>query len=342
MVGFIDRIRARRDARRNPFRPTPFADEQQANVQQLGGQANQAGGQYQDAYGALGDAKAGFDALAAGEGPSLAQAQLEAQSGKNIAAQMALAGQARGGNLNAVTQGAQATGAGMMLQTNQQLAEQRMAEQLAAMNASAGMAGQMAGMSSDRQLGMMGMGQQALGQQVSNDMAWKLAMLDDRRRQQEGNRAFGLNAAGLGLEVAGAAIPGGGAFSDRDLKTKVKRAKSPIAMLLLASPEDCEDEDEPMGEPSTARKLAARKALGKVEPYEYEYNAEGKARGMPGGKVVGVMAQDLERSEAGREVVEEKDGRKWLDGRKALSLVLAGAADHEQRLAELEGKRRAS
>jgi hypothetical protein len=354
MVGFIDRIRARMDRRRNPNRPVPMAAEQTANVAQLGAQAGQAGGQYQDAYGALGGAKAGFDALAAGEGPSLAQAQLEAQSGRNIASQMALAGQARGGNLSGMAQAAQATGAGMALQTNQQMAELRAQEQLAAMQGAAGLAGQMAGMSSDRQLGMMGMGQQALGSQVDRDMAWRLAQQDARQRQRESNRAFGLGVVdrGLGAVEAGAGMAG--TFSDRDLKQDIKRAKSPIAMLLLAKPEadecpscgragcEAEHETESMGrgdDPSVAKRLAARKAFKKLRSYEYEYTDEGRDKGMPGGKVVGVMAQDLEKSEAGRELVSEKKGRKWIDGRKALSLVLAGAADHEQRLAALEKRR---
>lgn len=322
-----------------------MAAEQTRNVAELGQMADGAGGQYRDAFGALGDAKTGFDALAAGEGPSLAQAQLEAQSGRNIAAQMALAGQARGGNLSAMTNQAQATGVGMAMQTNQQLAELRAEEQLAAMQASAGLAGQMAGMSSDRQMGMMGMGQQALGAQADRDMAWRLAQQDNKMRRKDGNRAFGLNAVGLGLEMA----PGmAGMFSDRNLKRDIKPAKSPIAMVLLADSEHegcevcgrsgckAEHETESMGDGGDQARLAARQALGKLRPYEYEYTQEGRERGMPGGKIVGVMAQDLEKSEAGRELVDEEHGRKWVDGPKALSLVLAGAADHEQRLRALE------
>lgn len=358
MAGFIDRVRARWHRRRNPsLPPTPMAAEQTANVQQLGAQAGRAGGQYQDAFGALGDAKAGFDALAAGEGPSLAQAQLEAQSGRNIAAQMALAGQARGGNMAGMSQAAAATGTGMALQTNQQMAELRANEQLGAMQAGAGLAGQMAGMSSDRELGMMGMGQQAFGAQVAGDMAWRLAQQEAAQRKREANRAFGLGVAdrGLGAIEAGANIAG--TFSDRVLKRDIKPAKSPIAMLLLGKGEDddacphcgrpgcaAEHETESMGSddgdedegPSLVRRLAARDAFKKLKPYEYEYNDEGREKGMPEGKVLGVMAQDLEKSEAGRELVDEKNGRKWIDGRKALSLVLAGAADHEARLAALE------
>ena len=154
-------------------------------------------------------------------------------------------------------------------------------------------------------------------------------------------------------------------MSDINVKEKIKPIKSPIAMLLLGKAksgddDECEGEEcehcgrmgcksehetESMGssdddeKPSLARRLAAREAFGKMRPYEYEYNDEAKSMGMPSGKVVGIMAQDMEKSEAGKEVVGEKEGRKWLDGPKAISLVLAGAADHETRLAELEKKR---
>lgn len=360
MAGFIDRIRARKGIwvdRRDPNRPVPMSAEQSANVDMLGNMAGGAGGQYQDAYGALGGAKAGFDALASGSGPSLAQEQLKTQSGKNIAAQMALAGQARGGNMAAMTNAAAATGSGMQMETNRQMAELKAGEQLAAMNASAGLAGQMAGMSSDRQMGMMGMGQDAFGSQVDRDMAWRLAQQDARMRRKENNRAFGLGIAdrGLGAIEAGAGIAG---MSDIRVKENIKPVKSPIAMLLLGKVksgdedgecphcgrEDCESEHETesMGsdeKPSMAKRLAARDALSKLKPYEYEYNEEGREKGMPKGKVIGVMAQDMEKSEMGADAVEEKDGRKWIHGFKSLSMVLAGAADHEARLAALEKKR---
>lgn len=350
--GFIDRIRARWQRRRAPA-PMPISGaEQAANAEKLDALAGAAGRQYEGAYGALGDAKARFDALAAGQGPSVAQAQLEAASGRNIAAQMALAGQARGGNLAQMANQAQATGAGMAMQTQQQMAELRAEEQLAAMNASAGLAGQMAGMANDRQMGTLGMGQQAMAAQADRTMAWGMAQQDQAQRRRESNLGFG-----LGLLEAGTGLAG--TFSDRTLKRDIKPAKSPIAMLLLAEDDeddggcphcgrpDCqaEHETESMGseppEPEAeggglARRLAARKALGKLRPYEYEYNDEGRARGMPEGKVVGVMAQDLELSEAGRALVDDEQGRKWIDGRKALSLLLAGAADHEARLRAVE------
>lgn len=350
--GFIDRIRARWQRRRAPAAMPVSGAEQAANAEKLDALAGAAGRQYEGAYGALGDAKARFDALAAGQGPSVAQAQLEAASGRNIAAQMALAGQARGGNLAQMANQAQATGAGMAMQTQQQLAELRAEEQLAAMNASAGLAGQMAGMANDRQMGTLGMGQQAMGAQADRAMAWGMAQQDQAQRRRESNLGFG-----LGLLEAGTGLAG--TFSDRTLKRDIKPAKSPIAMLLLADPEVSEDgggcphcgrpgceaehETESMGSDSAereggglAQRLAARKALGKLRPYEYEYNDEGRSRGMPEGKVVGVMAQDLERSEAGRELVDDEQGRKWIDGRKALSLLLAGAADHEARLRAVE------
>lgn len=55
--------------------------------------------------------------------------------------------------------------------------------------------------------------------------------------------------------------------------------------------------------------------------FEYKDPAHGE------GEIVGVMAQDLEKSKLGREIVEEDEqGRKYVDGRKLSSLFLASLA----------------
>jgi Chaperone of endosialidase len=366
-----ERRQARRDRRWGQDYTNPFEDEQYANRAKLGRLGTEAGGQYQDAYGALGDARAGLDALAAeaGQGPSLAEAQLETNAGRNIAAQMAMAGQARGGNMASMTQAAQATGTGMALQTNQQLAELRAQEaaeaqnfKLSAMNASAGLAGQMAGMSSGRQLDSLGMGQAALQNDAAMAAQMQMQQNELRAQRKQANRQWANDVGNTGLRAAEGAAEAVGKLwpmSDVRVKEKIKPAKSPIAMLLLGKAEgecphcgregcEAEHETESKGSgeddetPGIARQLAARGALKKLKPYEYEYSDEGRAKGMPAGRVVGVMAQDLERSEAGREVVgEDEDGRKHIDVTKSISLVLAGAADHEKRLAALERNGRA-
>lgn len=56
------------------------------------------------------------------------------------------------------------------------------------------------------------------------------------------------------------------------------------------------------------------------------------------GERVGVMAQDLEQSFAGAEVVAEIDGVKHIDVPRAVSLLLAIVARQDARIRELEGK----
>lgn len=57
------------------------------------------------------------------------------------------------------------------------------------------------------------------------------------------------------------------------------------------------------------------------------------------GRRVGIMAQDLERSEAGKRIVFDAPGGKALDVNKALSAALASAARLNERVRDLEGKR---
>lgn len=60
-----------------------------------------------------------------------------------------------------------------------------------------------------------------------------------------------------------------------------------------------------------------------IKPYAYEY-LDGKHGD---GKFVGVMAQDLEKSKLGRQLVFEIDGVKSIDIKKAISLLLALTAE---------------
>lgn len=50
------------------------------------------------------------------------------------------------------------------------------------------------------------------------------------------------------------------------------------------------------------------------------------------GKQVGVMAQDLEKSDLGSQMVEEKGGKKWINFAKGLGAVLAAQADLNKRM----------
>lgn len=74
--------------------------------------------------------------------------------------------------------------------------------------------------------------------------------------------------------------------------------------------------------------------LDALKPYRYRYTDERFGRG----ERAGIMAQDLERSEAGRRIVTETTEGKMLDVNKALSATLAMNARLNERLRKLEGK----
>lgn len=84
-------------------------------------------------------------------------------------------------------------------------------------------------------------------------------------------------------------------FSDRNGKDHIKEASDKLKAMFL-----------------------------KLKPYEYEY--KNKAHGK--GKHIGVMAQDLQKSELGSSVVESADGGMLrVDMKKSLSLLMAAVAD---------------
>jgi hypothetical protein len=91
-------------------------------------------------------------------------------------------------------------------------------------------------------------------------------------------------------------------------------------------------------------KSEARNMLGNLTPYSYNYKQDAKDAGMPEGRQLGVMAQDLEKSKAGSAMVgrDEQTGYKDVDYLKGLPTMMAGLADQEARLRKLEGKRRKS
>lgn len=67
--------------------------------------------------------------------------------------------------------------------------------------------------------------------------------------------------------------------------------------------------------------------------FEYKNKSNGT------GKQVGVMAQDLEKSKLGGQIVDNKKGQKQVDFAKGLGAVLAAQADLNKRLKALEGRR---
>jgi hypothetical protein len=112
-----------------------------------------------------------------------------------------------------------------------------------------------------------------------------------------------------GLLQAGGQVAGAAAMaSDRNLKTDIKEAGRDIDELLST-----------------------------IKPYAYRYTDEKHGKG----ERIGIMAQDLQRSKRGRELVTGLPGGEGLgvDVNKALSATLAGLARVNERLSAVEGRR---
>lgn len=75
--------------------------------------------------------------------------------------------------------------------------------------------------------------------------------------------------------------------------------------------------------------------LKKLKPASFKYK-EPTAPGRTPGRHTGVMAQDVEKSSAGKGMVSEQGGVKMLDGQKMVEMALASAARLSQRVEQLE------
>lgn len=280
----------------------------QTGVQQsyLGSRANQGAaalGQAQQAQrGALGL----YQQAATGQAPSAAEAMMARERDRGIADTMALMAQGRGGNLGGTIAAANAAGQAQRQQSVQDMAALRAQEMEAARAGLAGISGQMAGQAGSQMMGYDQMGTSFMGQNLDRQQQDEQFDRQMRFNQQQANRNFGLQ---LGSQLAGGAFDmfGMGMMSDARLKT------------------DVEDGGEEV-----------REAVSKLVPVSWRYKEAKHGEG----RFTGVMAQDLERSKAGKRIVKETPEGKAVSVAGMSALALAHAADVEKRLAALEGGKR--
>ena len=83
-----------------------------------------------------------------------------------------------------------------------------------------------------------------------------------------------------------------------------------------------------------------RAILDKVRPYAFRYK-DPKAPGTTDGRLVGVMAQDLEKSDGGKEMIRmAPDGTMMVDMVRAVSASLSASGDLHHRMKALESSRK--
>jgi hypothetical protein len=125
---------------------------------------------------------------------------------------------------------------------------------------------------------------------------------------EDSGNAFTWQMIGQGAQAAAAALPL--LASDERLKKNVRKPSKEQVEELLAA----------------------------IKPRTYEYK-DAEVPGAAPGRFLSPMAQDLEKSELGKDlVVEGVDGYKRVDYARGLGALLASAAFQEERIAKLEKK----
>jgi hypothetical protein len=150
-------------------------------------------------------------------------------------------------------------------------------------------------------------GKQGTAQQnFSNEMEKRKAVagIADQQRQAALAKSASASQMQNSMIGAGAQIGAAALMSDKRAKENIKPANLEIESLL-----------------------------GKLKPYSFDYKDESHGQG----KQTGIMAQDLEKSKAGRGAVLDTPGGKMVDGAKASTLALAALANLNDRLKKLEG-----
>lgn len=240
-----------------------------------------------------------------GQGPSLADAQMKSAANRSLAQQMAMAASGRGGNAALRQRQAMAGGA----QTGREIAEAsgiaRLQEQQQAQNM------------------LMNLSQQQQGQDLQQIMQPAQGVMEGEKsrfaadvarrnavQEQQGGMLGGL--LGAGAQLGAAYLTGGAsaALSDEREKKNVKSGSKSVSEFL-----------------------------DKLSSKNYEYKDTSKPGTAPGNRV-GVMAQDLEKSDMGKTLVKDTPQGKMVDTQQGFGAILAAQSELNERLKKLEGKKR--
>lgn len=259
-------------------------------------------------------------------GPSAAEMQMQRGLDSSVQNAMAMAAAQRGNPMLAQRQ-AQMSAGQMSADVAGQSAQLRAQEQLAAQNLYAQQLAGMRGMDlqgqqmwSQRELGLTGLGQnQALSQAQLDQQAALANQSAYQRAIDQAIQAYGVDQ-GVSVQQSAqdAQVAGSGMAAGAGL----------LAALAMACDERSKKEKrDGHGE--------IRELFEALRPVEYEYNEDVGERP---GRHVGILAQDLQRSKAGRAMVgTDERGRLNVDMKRALAAALAGTADLHARVASLEG-----
>lgn len=314
--GMIERGRERR-ARRRGLRQRGYdAPAPQYNTG-VGAGFAQAQGQGMEAAGlgraGMQETMGMYRDMAQGNGPSVAEQQMQRGNDQAVANQMAMQAAGTSGNLGSAMRGASAAGAGMSMQANADAAQLRAAEQQAAMAGMAGLATNYTQGGLAQQQGAMGLRAGMAGQQLAADTQWGLGQRGLDLEQIQGNRGFGL---GIMKGITGAAGTGASSaamFLPPPIPPSDMRGKQNIVPLGG-------------GEATEATRQAG------ASTFEYKPGVG------PPGRRAGIMAQGLASTELGSAALgpEREDGLMTVDSGQLSTLNAATNAETIGRLDRLE------
>lgn len=259
-------------------------------MRQLGAQSGAPG------LAAQGSALQLMGRTASGQGPSVAQQQMQQAQNRNMAQSMALVGMGRGGNLAGAQQQALGAQAGLGAQSVRDLSLMRAQEQLAAQQAYAQQANAMAG----QQMGYEQLAQQGVIAGGQQNIDWQLGKgaLDLEREKFQNQQRMGWVNAGVGLVGAVGSFFG----SDERLKTGIAPA-------------------------------SAAGAAAEIAPVQYDYRPGAGPEGQQIGVSADQVAQT---SLGPTLVRRGPDGMLQIDGARAGVAGLAAAGENTRRLEALE------
>lgn len=256
---------------------------------------------------------------ALGQGPSIANMQMKAAQDRNLAQQLALAKSVnRGANPNLAARSARMNAA----QTNQGIAQQ---------GAIAGLQEQMANQA-QYQSYLQGQQQNFGNLSGLRTQALTGAAGVQQGQQQQDNALIGGLLGTAGQIGAAMAMPAA-IISDKREKTKIKSE-------IYKSVSD-ENEKKEVSIAKNSESMNPKHFLDALQAYSYEYKNPEKP-GAGDKRYLGIMAQDLEKAgPAGKALVNtQQDGTKIVDMGKGFGTILAAQAHLNERLKELESKKK--
>ncbi len=235
---------------------------------------------------------------AAGNGPSLAQMQLQKGTDQNISNAMALGASQRGAGQAGMLKGIQGQQAGIAQGMANDAGMLRLQEQMQAQ----GMLGQQLGATrgADQSWAGMGMQNSQFNAGQGNQMSMSQANIDvelEKLRADAAKQASPMGAIG--------GLMGGMSMSDENLKTDVQPGDDALFAFLDS-----------------------------IDAHDYEYKDEKHGKG----RRISPMAQELEKSELGQQFVFEAEDGKAVDYGKGLGTMLASQAALHKRLKKIEEK----